>query len=143
MTTPSISGTKARPHKNYARGISTQFKVFKERPTANNLSLLNDVPPVANSAICYAVNDLRSSRVDSIPDEIADPFSRPTNYRELKSLQAVMKSVSGDTKSAVFSHMLILPDDLERVLGDDIVSKLWKLQKDVSIHLPCFAKKLS
>lgn len=143
MTPSSISRTKTRPIKHHAKGTSPQFKVFKGRPTANDLSLLNDIPAAADSAIVYAVNDLRSDSVDSIPDEIADPFSRPTSHRELKSLQAVMKSVPGDPKSAVFSHMLILPDDLKCVMGDDIVSKLWKLQKDVSNHAPCFAKKFS
>ena len=122
---------------------SPQFQVFKGQPSDGS-SLLNDMPLAAQSAITYAVNDLGPrSAGDSIPDEIADLFNTPTNYRELQSLQAVMKSVSHDSASAIFSHMLISSNDLPQILDGNIVSELMELQKDVTLVASCVANKLS
>jgi hypothetical protein len=109
-----------------------KYKVFKAAPSDNSQSLLNDTPSSTKAAIVYAWNDLRTRGIDyTIPDEVADLSITPTKYRQLKSLQAVMKSLPDDPDSAIFSHMLVSPNDLKIALGEDIVSELRDLQKDV------------
>jgi hypothetical protein len=92
-------------------------------------SILNDIPPGATSCRVYRHEDLKMYCPDppicTIPDNLKQ-------YRALKSLQAVFKTVPG-IADCIFSHLYVAPEDVEYVLGKDFVSSMKEIQPSVSL----------
>ena len=91
-------------------------------------ALLNDVPPMATSALVYNQEDLKKHRPDPPIYPLPDNFN---DYRELKSGQAVFKTISPD--ACIFSHLYISPEEVEKVLGKEFIHCMEELQRDVHI----------
>jgi len=96
--------------------------------TINHDSILNDIPPEAKSCLVYNHNDLYEHCPDPPVYPIPVDFRR---YRELRSLQAVFKTIPSATKICIFSHMLVSPVDVETVLGEEFIQCMREVQKDV------------
>lgn len=96
--------------------------------TSKHHPILNDIPPTATSCLIYNYSELKSYSGDSTyPIPGIDEFK---NFRELKSLQAVVKQLSdGNT---VFSHMFVDPHDVLRLLGWEFMNELRDIQRDVN-----------
>ena len=94
--------------------------------SVDHKALLNDIPPAVSSCLIYNQSDLKA--------HFANPpiYSIPTNfqmYRELKSLQAVFKTLPGCKDECIFSHMFISPEDVEHVFGNKFIQRKHKVQK--------------
>ena len=83
---------------------------------------------MATSALVYNQEDLKEHRPDPPIYPLPDNFK---DYRELKSRQAVFKTISPD--ACIFSHVYISSEDVENVLGKEFIHGMEELQKDVHI----------
>ena len=55
------------------------------------------------------------------------------DHRKLQSLEAVVKEISPG--KSVFSHMLVSPEDVREIFGQDFRQEMESIQRDVSV--PC------
>ena len=93
----------------------------------HSLSILNDIPVMAKSFVVYDNKILGAFRGDdTYPLPEGDELKQ---LRELKSLEAVVKEISPG--KSVFSHMLVSPDDVVAIFGNDFRTELENIQKDV------------
>lgn len=94
--------------------------------------ILNDIPTIATSCLIYDYEELKKHAGDSTyPIPAADDYA---NLHELKSRQAVVKKLSDG--NSVFSHMLVLPNDVIRIFGEEAAEfrdELEGLQRDVHL----------
>ena len=88
--------------------------------------LLNDVPPAAKSCLVYTHNDLKEHSPNPPIYPLPSDFQP---YRELQSLEAVFKTIPGDTDDCIFSHMLVSPDDLDEVFGEGFIRRMHNVQE--------------
>ena len=100
--------------------------------TLSHESIMNDVPPGATSCRVYSYNDLEKYRpippIYSIPEEFQ-------KCRQLKSLQAVFKTIPGAPNTCIFSHMLVSPEDVEATLSEKVFQDMREVQAAVSCLL--------
>ena len=115
------SGSVDKARGNHSRNINAGCK-------DESLSILNDIPTRATSYLVYETKILRTFRGDDtypIPEK--GDFQQ---LRKLKSLEAVVKEIS--PAKSVFSHMLVSPDDIVAIFGEEFRKTLETIQKDVS-----------
>jgi len=96
--------------------------------------ILNDIPPNTTSCLVYQVDILRTFRKDD-----TYPIPRGAEFqqlRALKSLRAVVKETSPGI--SVFSHMLISPEDVMAIFGDDFMEEMKAIQRDVISTCVCW-----
>ena len=94
-------------------------------------SIINDIPKKTNSCIVYNNEDLKAHRGDcTYPIPEGDKFK---DHRKLQSLEAVVKEISPG--KSVFSHMLVSPEDVREIFGQDFRQEMESIQRDVSV--PC------
>jgi hypothetical protein len=92
-----------------------------------NHAILNDVPTVSTSCLVYNYDELQKHAGDSTyPVPSAEHFP---NLRQLESQQAVFKRIN-DGK-CVFLHMLLSPEDVLKVFGQEFRDELLSIQRDV------------
>ena len=94
-------------------------------------SILNDVPPAATLCLVYHEPDLSQHRPNPPIYPIPEDFQQ---YRELKSLQAVFKTIPDGRAKCIFSHMFVRPEDVRTVLGNEFVWRMEEIQKDVKTY---------
>jgi len=83
---------------------------------------------MATCCLVYDIKILRTFRGDdTYPIPEGDEF-KP--LRELTSLEAVVKEISPG--KSVFSHMLVSPDDVVAIFGNEFRKEMESIQKDVS-----------
>ena len=93
-----------------------------------SLSILNNIPMRATSCLIYNNNILRTFRGDdTYPIPEGDQFQQ---LRELKSLEAVVKEITPN--KAVFSYMLVSPEDVLAIFGEDFMEEMKAIQRDVN-----------
>ena len=102
-----------------------------DRPL-DHKSLLNDTPPAATSCLVYNHNDLKAHTPDPPIYSIPIDFQP---YRELRSRQAVFKTLPGRKDVCIFSHMFISPEDVEHVFGKEFIQRMSKVQELVRYFL--------
>jgi hypothetical protein len=111
---------------NKSRGRGSRTNIVSGSAD-ESLSIVNDVPTRAKSFRTYDTNILRTFRGDDkYPLPEGDEIKQ---LRELKSLEAVVKEISPG--KSVFSHMLVSPDDVVAIFGNEFRTELANIQKDV------------
>ena len=94
-----------------------------------NHRIWNDVPSRATRITVYEHDALQNHNADVYPIPSHDQFS---SLRKLNSLEAVVKQVSPG--NALFSHMLVDPEDVAKLFGESFMEELREIQRDVSIQ---------
>ena len=91
-------------------------------------NVLNDIPANAKS---WSTSSERSA------EKIPILFLRERSFRnfELRSLQAVVKEISSG--KSVFSHVLISPEDVFAIFGNDFMEEMEAVQRDASHTCVC------
>jgi len=92
-------------------------------------SIINDIPGQAKSFTVYNNKVLQEHCGDcTYPIPKGDKFK---DHRQLQSLDAVFKEISPG--KSVFSHMLVSPEDVREIFGQDFRQEMESIQRDVSV----------